>query len=120
MPKRTLIRLPDKVAATLLEALSSIDAVRNDRLVLRRPDHDRRPGMDRTKDYDVLWRGRESGRIWFHEYRLHPWEGLGPWHWDWQLERLGPHTEGHAPTLEAAMADFRKAWDSDEAKSQRA
>jgi hypothetical protein len=120
MPKRALIPLPDRVAAALLDALVSIDDARNDRLVLQRPDHDRRPEMDRTKDYNVLWRGREIGRIWFHEYRLHPWEDLGPWHWDWQLERLGPHTKGHAPTLEAAMADFRRAWDSDEAKSQRA
>jgi hypothetical protein len=117
MPKRTLIRLPDKIAAALLQALAGIDAVRNDRLVLQRPERDRRPGMDRTKDYNVLWRGREIGRIWFHEYKLHPWERFGPWHWDWQLERLGPHTEGHAATLEAAMADFRKAWDLDEARS---
>jgi hypothetical protein len=118
MPKDGLIRLPDKVAAALLQALASIDAVRNDRLVLQRPERDRRPEMDRTKDYDVLWRGRAIGRIWFHKYTMHPWEGLGPWHWDWQLERLGPVTGGHARTLEAAMADFRRAWDLDEAKSR--
>jgi hypothetical protein len=120
MPKRPLIRLPDKVAASLLDALVSIDTARGERLVLRRPDHDRRPEMDRTKDYNVLWRGSEIGRIWYHVYTRHPWEGLGPWHWDWQLERHGPWTKGHAPTLEAAMADFRRAWDSDVAKSQPA
>ena len=119
MPKHTPIPLRDKIAAALLQALAGIGAVRNDRLVLQRPDIDRRPGLDRTKDYNVLWRGRCIGRIWCHEYKLHPWEGLGPWHWDWQWDRLGV-TKGHAPTLEAAMADFRKAWDSDKAKSQRA
>ena len=36
---------------------------------------------------------------------------LGPWHWYWQLERLETETEGHAPTLESAMVDFRRAWD---------
>jgi hypothetical protein len=56
MPKRALIPLPDKVAAELLQALAAIDTVRNDRLVLQRPDHDRRPEMDRTKDYRaVAW-----------------------------------------------------------------
>jgi hypothetical protein len=33
MSKNGLIRLPDKVAAALLQALAGIDAVRNDRLV---------------------------------------------------------------------------------------
>src|SRR6478735_4185645 len=119
MPKRTLIPLPDKIAAAMLQALAGIDAVRNDRLVLQRPDIDRRPEMDRTKDYRVLWRGREIGRIWFHKYTLHPWEGLGPWHWEWQLERWGAVTKGHSPTLEAAMADFRRAWDLERPRSHQ-
>src|SRR4029077_13273577 len=67
-----------------------------DPIVLQRPKHDRLPGNDRQNDYNVLWRGRSIGRIWRHEYRNHPRSGLGPWHWYWQLERIGRETEGHA------------------------
>jgi len=49
MPKRPLIPLPDKVAATLLDVLVSIYTVPNDRLVLRRPNIDRRPEMTGQK-----------------------------------------------------------------------
>ena len=68
MPKDGLIRLPDKIADALLQALAGIEAVRNDRLVLQRPDHDRPPNHDRKTDYNVLWRGRWIGLIWKHEY----------------------------------------------------
>ena len=111
MSKDGLIRLPDKVAAALLQALESINAVRDYRLVLQRPERNRPPNHDRMNDYNVIWRGRHIGRIWRHEYRNHPREGLGPWHWYWQTERLGRETEGHTLTLEAAMTDFRRAWD---------
>ena len=47
-----LIRLPDKVAAALLQALESINAVRDYRLVLQRPERDR-PGQSIVK-----WSGR--------------------------------------------------------------
>ena len=57
---------------------------------------------------------------WRHQYPNHPWTGLGPWHWYWEWEHQHRTPTAHAPTLEAAMADFRKVWDSDEAKSQRA
>ena len=31
-----------------------------------------------------------------------------------------PDTSGHAPTLESAMADFRRAWDSPQPREERA
>jgi hypothetical protein len=74
-----LIRWPDKIAAALLQALESINAVRDSRLVLA--ESDRPPGHDRKNDYNVLWRWRHIGRVWRHEYRNHPRTGMGPWHW---------------------------------------
>ena len=59
-------------------------------------------------DYNALWRGQHIGRIWRHEYQNHPWTGFGSWYWYWQLERLEREIEAHAPTLESAMADFRR------------
>lgn len=119
-PKDRLIALPDRVAAALLQALASIDDARNHRLVLQRPETRRPPCTDRDGDYRVLWRGRPIGRIWQHDYTNHPWTGLGPWHWYWRMERGLPEVEGHAETLEAAMADFRKSWDATEAARSRA
>jgi hypothetical protein len=120
MPKHTLIPLPDRVAAALLDALVSITAALDNRLVLQAPDIDRPPDYDRKTDYRVLWRGGTVGRIWKHDYAAERWAGLGPWHWycEWGHQDRTP--TAHAPTLEAAMADFRKAWDSNKAKSQRA
>jgi hypothetical protein len=111
-PKDGLVRLPDNVAADLLTAWASIDAAMNDRLVLQRVGYRRPPCTHGDGDYNVMRRGKVIGRIWRHEYTRHPWEGLGPWHWDWRINRASPWSEGHAPTLEAAMADFRTAWDS--------
>ena len=82
------------------------------RLTLQRPEYDRPPNFDARYDYNVLFRGKVVGRMWRYEYRNHPWQDQPPWHWDWRGVPGRPDTEGHAPTLESAMADFRKAWDS--------
>ena len=103
--------LPDKVVAPLLRALMCIPP-RDKRLYLRRADHPRRPGLDQQNDYDIIWRGNRVGRIWRHDYQNHPWSGLGLWHWS-RCNARGRHVaEGHGPTLEAVMADFRRAWDA--------
>jgi hypothetical protein len=47
-----------------------------------------------NKDNDVMFRGRKVGRIWLFDY----------------TGKLGG--ERDAPTLEAAMAGFRAAWDA--------
>jgi len=94
----------------LLRAVMCISP-RDKRLYLRRADHPRRPGLDQQNDYDIIWRGKQVGRIWRYEYPNHPWTGLGPWHWRRCNER-GRDAEGHGPTLEAVMADFRRAWDA--------
>jgi hypothetical protein len=45
-----------------------------------------------------------------HDYVGERWAGLGPWHWYWEWEHQHRTPTAHAPTLEAAMADFRKVW----------
>jgi hypothetical protein len=100
-----------QVAASLLAALASLPARRQARLVLKRLDHERAPTKDRENDFDVLFAGQIIGRVWKYEYRLHPWEGW-PWHWDFRRVKGGPHTDGHAATLDEALAGFRQAWDN--------
>jgi len=34
------------------------------------------------------------------------------WHWDWRDVDGRKDTQGHAPSLEAAMTDFRSVWDA--------
>jgi hypothetical protein len=63
MPKDSLRRLPDNVTAALLRALITLPAPRNNRLVLQRADDDRPPGYDKTNDYNVMFQGRQIGRI---------------------------------------------------------
>src|SRR5688572_1823402 len=113
MPKKDgLVPLPDHVTAGLLRAIMSIRPRPQSRLILQRLDHDRAANWDRSQDHDVLHRGRVIGRIWRHEYRNHPWADAPPWHWHWRGVTGLPDTEGHAQTLEAAMADYRRAWDA--------
>ena len=112
MPKQDgLVRLPDHVTASLLRALMCIRPRPESRLILHPTDYDRPPAFDAKTDFDVLFRGGVVGRMWRHEYRNHPWQRLGPWHWDFRDAAGGKSIEGHAPTLQAAMADFRSAWD---------
>lgn len=68
------------------------------------------PGHDPESDYDVIWQGRIIGRVWRYEYKNHPWYKEPPWHWRWSDVKGRMDRAGHSPTLEAAMADFRKAW----------
>jgi len=115
MPKDGLRRLPDQVTAQLLHALMTLPTPRHARLSLRRADDGRPPGYDAANDYDVMFQGRRVGRIWRHKYTNHPYEAW-LWHWYWRnVEGRADCPTGHAPTLESAMADFRKAWDSEHA-----
>jgi len=74
----------------------------------------RPPGWDKEDDYDIAFRGRKVGRIWRYDYTA---KASGDraryqWHWHSRDVEAGKDIEGDAPTLEAAMADFRRAWDT--------
>jgi hypothetical protein len=84
------------------------------RLLLRKPEFQRRPCTGDQQDYDVVFRGRRIGRIWEHDYTG---AVSGPmanylWHWYWRDVEGRKDAEGHAPTLQATMAGFRRAWDA--------
>jgi hypothetical protein len=110
MPKDGLNKLPEKAAASLLLALESLPPKPEPRLILKRPSEPRAPNWDVTFDYDVFFLGCPVGHVWRHEYRLHPYEGW-PWHWTFKNSEGWTEADGHALTLEAALADFRSAWD---------
>jgi len=113
-PKDRLVRLPDHLTATLLRALMSIRPRPESRLILQRSEYGRPPGWDPKTDYNVLFRGKTVGRIWHFDYRDHSGDmGRLPWHWHFQRYAMAPTINGHAPTLEAAMAEFRRAWDAE-------
>jgi hypothetical protein len=114
MPKPDgLKRLPDHVVAPLLRALMTIPRRPDARLILQKVEPGRPPGWSNQPDYNVVFRGRAVGRIWRFEYRDAGGEmGRHPWHWRWREVEGRADTTGHAPTLEAAMTDFRKAWDA--------
>lgn len=80
MPKDGLRRLPDHIVAPLLRALMTIPRRPDTRLTLQRVDDTRPPGWDK-RDYNVLWRGRRVGRIWFYDRYD---DRKGPWHWHWR------------------------------------
>jgi hypothetical protein len=83
------------------------------RLILRRiQSYD--PDWGSPNDYTVHVGGGDQsvGRI-FRRYAAHP-EGL-PWMWTVEVhQRKGPAAphQGDAPDLDAAMAAFRRCWDS--------
>jgi hypothetical protein len=113
MPKDGLRRLPDHVTAALLRALMTIPRRPDSRLILQRPEYGRPPGYDRENDFRVLFRGRAIGRIWRYDYAV---SASGDraryhWHWHWRDVEGREDTTGDAPTLQSAMADFRRAWD---------
>jgi hypothetical protein len=85
--------LPDHVVAPLLRALACIPRTADQRLLLVKRSDGRLPGWDRENDYDVVFRGRKVGRIWRDV--------------DGRKD-----AQGHAPSLEAAMTNFRSAWDA--------
>ena len=108
-----LRRLPDHVVAPLLRALMTIPRRPDGRLILQKVEPGRPPGWSNEPDYNVLFRGRAIGRIWRFEYRDVGGDmGRYPWHWHWRDVEDRTDQTGHAPTLQAAMAGFRKAWDT--------
>lgn len=124
MPKNGLRRLPDHVVAPLLRALMTIPRRPDNRLVLQKVEDPRPPvhRFEKNSDFRVVWRDRAVGRIWRHDYsgassgdiaRYH-------WHWHWRCVEGRPDASGHAPTLEAAMAHFRRAWDASAERGDRA
>jgi hypothetical protein len=113
MPKDGLRRLPDHVVAPLLRALMTIPRRPASRLLLQRRTPGRPPGWDREPDYDVMFRGRAIGRIWRFDYARSCGGEMAQhlWHWQWRDVPERADMTGNAPTLEAAMAGFRQAWD---------
>jgi hypothetical protein len=113
MPRDGLRRLPDHVVEPLLRAMMAIPS-RADRLILRRSDRVRPPTRQMGEDYNVMWRDRAVGRVWCHDYigAVSGEMARHLWHWHWRDVRGRADAAGHAPTLEAAMADFRLAWDN--------
>jgi hypothetical protein len=113
MPKDGLRRLPDHIVGPLLRTLMCIPRRPDGRLILQRPEDPRPPVAlsERNADFNVLWRSQVVGRIWRHDYSRDTRGDMAryPWHWERRGER--GEQSGHAPTLESAMADFRRAWD---------
>ena len=115
MPKPDgLKRLPDHVVAPLLRALMTIPRRPDARLILQKVEPGRPPGWSNEPDYNVMFRGRAVGRIWRFDYGRDAGGEIGRhlWHWHWREVEGRADTTGHAPTLEAAMTAFRKAWDT--------
>jgi hypothetical protein len=113
MPRDELRRLPDHVVEPLLRAFMAIPP-RVDRLTLRRSEWPRPPTRKVGEDYNVVREGQTIGRLWCHDYSgaVSGEMARHLWHWQWRDVRGRSDTVGHAPTLESAMADFRRAWDS--------
>jgi hypothetical protein len=111
MPKDGLRQVPKHVTAALLRALMTLPRRPETRLILQRAEFGRAPGRDRNTDYNVVFRGRTVGRIHYYDRYDDP-AMEGPWHWYWQDLPDRKDAKGSAPTLEVAMADFRRAWDS--------
>jgi hypothetical protein len=108
-------RLPDHVVPLMLRVLMTIPRTPDRRLVLRKPEEPRPPvhSFEEGADFNVLCQDRIVGRIWRYDYSR---DSRGErarylWHWHWRDVEGRPDTNGHAPTLESAMADFRRAWD---------
>jgi hypothetical protein len=109
-----LKRLPDHVVAPLLRALMTIPRRPDARLILQKVEPGRPPGWSNEPDYNVVFRGHTVGRIWRFDYGQDASGDMGrhPWHWHRRDAEGRADMRGHAPTLEAAMTDFRKAWDT--------
>jgi hypothetical protein len=119
MSKDGLRRLPDHIVAPLLRALMSIPRRPDARLILKPVEDARPPGFDKSRDYNVVFRGRVIGRVWQYDYRKVASGEVGrmPWHWNWSHVEGRANADGHALTLESALADFRRAWDGDAARA---
>src|SRR4051812_22870771 len=84
----------------------------SDELVLRRRNL-ARPGTWGIDDYDVLWNGREVGRV-FYTTVLTPYQ----WAWMWAITACLPRTiitnaHGYEGDREAAVRAFTAAWNRD-------
>jgi hypothetical protein len=81
------------------------------RLVLKRGKFSRSSGQWPDEDYDVLADGKVVGRIYEDASASTPPE----LRWFWSVTEIVPATpgvtNGHAATLEEAMAKFRAAWE---------
>jgi len=106
-----LRKLPDHVVAPLLRALMTIPYRPESQLRLKQAEYGRPPGYDQKRDYNVLFRGRPVGRIWHFDRYDDP-RRKGPWHWDVRDDPPRKGLWGSSPTLESAMADFRRTWDA--------
>jgi hypothetical protein len=80
-------------------------------LILKRARAFRPFGQWQHEDYDVLAYGKVVGRI-YEDAHLSPPPEL---RWFWSVTAVVPAkpgvTNGHAPTLDEAMARFRWAWE---------
>jgi hypothetical protein len=106
--------LPDHALAPLLRALACIPRTADARLLLRKVQEGRRPGMDSESDFDVVFRGRKVGRIWRYDYAGARSDEGARYLWHWYIRGVEGRADidGHAATFDAAMADFRRAWDA--------
>jgi hypothetical protein len=120
MPRDELRRLPDHVVKPLLRAFMAIPP-RSERLILRRSERPRPPTRQVGEDYNVIRHGRTLGRIWCHDYTgaVSGEMARHLWHWHWRDVQGRADASGHAPTLDSAMADFRRAWDCLGMKARR-
>lgn len=75
-------------------------------LSLRRSDLETASGRPPENDYDVMCEGKVVGRIYKTE-RYEPVE----WFWGNYREPNSAEDRGFAPSLEAAKAAFKKAWE---------
>jgi hypothetical protein len=121
MPKDGLRRLPDHIVGPLLRTLMCIPRRRGRAVDSARPEDPRPPVAlsEGNADFNVVWRNQVVGRIWRHDYSRDTTGDMAryPWHWERRnVEGRGTQS-GHAPTLESAMADFRRAWDGNKAMS---
>lgn len=84
-------------------------------LILRRSDRARPPTRHVSEDYNVVFRDRTIGRIWYCDYTGSSDGEIAEhlWHWTRSDLRERPGADGHADTIESAMADFRRAWDAE-------
>ena len=115
MPKWDGLKpLPDHVIAPLLRALACIPRSADARLLLRKPEFQRRPCTGEEQDYDVVFRGRKVGRIWEHDYTGAVSGEMARWLWHWDRRDADGRkdAEGHCGSLHEAMAQFRAAWDA--------
>ena len=120
MPDESPKLLPKHIVPPLLRALASIRRTpQPPKLVLQRAEFGRAPGWDGKNDYNVIYRGNRVGRI--HKYDRYdspPHAGFS-WHWHMSNAPDRKDAQGHTHSLEAAMSDFRNAFDDADPSKKR-